>query len=83
MFDSQGLIIRSYREKLGKSQGQTARVLGYKNGQFVSNLERGLCGLPIKNIKKLCDYLMIPTHELTNAILRDKEKRMLKIINAA
>lgn len=58
----------------GLSQNDLSKLLGYKNGQFISNVERGLCGVPFKNLNKLCEILNIEQSELKAVILRDVEE---------
>ncbi len=55
----------------GYSQGKLSKELGYKNGQFISNLERGLCSIPLKGMSKFIKVLSIPKEELKDAILQD------------
>ena len=58
----------------GLSQNDLSKLLGYKNGQFISNVERGLCGVPFKNLTKLCEILSIEQSELKAVILKDVEE---------
>jgi transcriptional regulator with XRE-family HTH domain len=53
------------------SQSQLANKLGYKNGQFISNIERGKCGIPFKNMLKLSEILDIPKKDIVNASKND------------
>lgn len=53
------------------SQADLSKMLGYKNGQFISNVERGLCNVPIKMLFKISDILEIPYDELKSTILKD------------
>lgn len=55
----------------GYSQSELSQLMGYKNGQFISNVERGLCSIPKKKIKKLANILNINKEELFTAILTD------------
>lgn len=48
-----GDYTRQKRIAAGLSQRQVAQKLGYNNAQFVSNVERGLCNYPLRNLKKL------------------------------
>ena len=58
------------------SQSQLSKKLGYKNGQFISNVERGLCGIPLKGIKSLVQILEIDPSELKQVMIRDYEKTL-------
>ncbi len=55
------------------SQTQLSKTLGYKNGQFISNLERGLCSIPLKGMVNFVKVLNISEAELKEAILKDYE----------
>ena len=55
------------------SQSELSKLLGYKNGQFISNIERGLCNIPLKNLKHLSEILDINQSELKQAMLADFE----------
>jgi ribosome-binding protein aMBF1 (putative translation factor) len=41
-FKNIGKLVKAAREVKGLSQTQLSKELGYKNGQFVSNIERGI-----------------------------------------
>jgi transcriptional regulator with XRE-family HTH domain len=58
----------------GYSQSELSHLLGYKNGQFISNVERALCNIPLKMLKRVSEVLEIPPHELKDAILKDQEE---------
>jgi len=60
----------------GYSQSELSHMLGYKNGQFISNVERALCNIPLKMLKKVSEVLDIPAEDLKNAILRDQEETL-------
>ncbi|MBY0517122.1 MAG: helix-turn-helix transcriptional regulator [Bacteriovoracaceae bacterium] len=60
----------------GYSQSELSHLLGYKNGQFISNVERALCNIPLKMLKRVSEVLDIPSEELKNAILRDQEETL-------
>jgi len=63
------------------SQSQLSLALGYKNGQFISNVERGLCNIPLKILPKICDVLNITPQELKEAILQDQEETLLRYLD--
>lgn len=58
------------------SQSELSRLLGYKNGQFISNVERGLCSVPKKKLKKLAEILDIDKEVLFTAVLNDDRKTL-------
>lgn len=55
------------------SQSELSNLLGYKNGQFISNVERALCNIPLKMLGRVATILDIPQDELKEAILKDHE----------
>jgi len=55
------------------SQSDVSRLLGYKNGQFISNVERGLCNVPLKMLDRICEILSISKEELKAALVHDYE----------
>ncbi len=48
-----------------------AKKLGLKNGQFISNIERGLCSLPLKSIAKTSKILNVAPKTIKQAIKLD------------
>ena len=54
-----GDIIRQHRKEKKLSQKQLGSLLGYKNGQFISNIEREVSSIPNKDIKKIANILGI------------------------
>lgn len=69
----------------GYSQSELSHLLGYKNGQFISNVERALCNIPLKMLVRVSDVLDIDAHELKEAILKDHEETLenhLQMANA-
>lgn len=71
-------LIKDYRLAYPSvmSQHELSVLLGYKNGQFISNVERGQCGFPAKKLKQLSGILSIPQLELKNAILSDLREKL-------
>ncbi len=76
-------LIRTSRINHPKSYSQSdlSILLGYKNGQFISNVERGLCNVPLKMMKKISDVLEIDPNELKTAILKDHEETLTNFFN--
>ena len=65
----------------GYSQSQLSHLLGYKNGQFISNVERGLCNVPLKMLRRVSEVLDVPKEDLKKAILDDHEKTLDNYLN--
>lgn len=57
----------------GYSQSELSHLLGYKNGQFISNVERALCNIPLKMLSRVSEILDIDSEELKEAILKDHD----------
>jgi hypothetical protein len=58
------------------SQTQLSKMLGYKNGQFISNVERGLCSIPLRGMKNAIDILEISPLEIKEAMLKDYQETL-------
>ena len=84
-FDHIAKLIRTKRigHSKGYSQSELSHLLGYKNGQFISNVERALCNIPLKMLKKVSEVLDITPEELKSAILKDHEKTLENYLNSA
>lgn len=72
-------IVKTYRLKHPKklSQVELSNLLGYKNGQFVSNVERGICAIPLKALGDLMRILSIPQDQLVAAMVKDYEATII------
>ena len=84
-FKSIAKLIKSKRlgHPKGNSQSELSHLLGYKNGQFISNVERALCNIPLKMLRKASEVLDIPTEDLKQAILDDHEKTLDNYLNVS
>ena len=60
----------------GYSQSELSHLLGYKNGQFISNVERALCNIPLKMLGRVAEVLDIDPENLKRAILKDHEQTL-------
>ena len=65
------------------SQSELSKMLGYKNGQFISNVERALCNIPLKMLPKVLQILDFTPGELKEAMLRDHQKTLDNYLNSA
>jgi transcriptional regulator with XRE-family HTH domain len=74
-FNNVAKLIREKRLTHPKrlSQAELSCLLGYKNGQFISNVERGLCSIPVKMLNRVSEVLEIDKSELKTMILKDFE----------
>lgn len=82
-FEGIAELVKTYRLRHPKklSQVELSNLLGYKNGQFVSNVERGICSIPLKALRDLQDILNIPQDELVRVMVRDFEETVLNHLN--
>jgi transcriptional regulator with XRE-family HTH domain len=74
-FENIAKLIRTKRvsHAKGYSQSDLSHLLGYKNGQFISNVERALCNIPLKMLGRVSEVLNIDPDDLKAAILKDQE----------
>ena len=72
-------LIKRRRKELGMTQPQLSAKLGYtsKNGQTVSNVERGMCQLPIKYINQLSLVLMISREMIIIEMIADYKQALI------
>lgn len=84
-FEHIAKLIRTKRinHPKGYSQSELSNMLGYKNGQFISNVERALCNIPLKMLKRVSDVLDIPANEIKDAILKDHEQTIENYLRAS
>jgi transcriptional regulator with XRE-family HTH domain len=82
-FEGIAELVKTYRLRHPKklSQVELSNLLGYKNGQFVSNVERGICSIPLKALRDLQEILNIPQNELVMVMVRDFEATVLNHLN--
>ncbi len=83
-FESIAKLIRNRRLNHPKaySQSELSQLLGYKNGQFISNVERALCSVPLKMLRKVSEVLNISPEEIKAAILADQATTLDNYLNA-
>lgn len=60
----------------GYSQSELSSLLGYKNGQFISNVERALCNVPLKMLGRVSEVLDINPEDLKRAIMSDLDSTL-------
>lgn len=84
-FKNIALLIRTKRlqHPKGYSQSELSNLLGYKNGQFISNVERALCNIPLKMLVRVSEVLDIDPEDLKGAILKDHEATLNNYLEGA
>jgi transcriptional regulator with XRE-family HTH domain len=73
-----GEYIRDLRIKRGVSQTELAKIMGFKNAQFISNWERGLAGVPVKHIFTLAKAFDLSWETLMRAYLEDMRRQIIE-----
>lgn len=73
-------VIRVKRTAAGISQQDLSGLIGYKNGQFVSNVERGLCSIPQEKIYLIAGLIKAEPQELMTAIAKDFTDHMERTV---
>ena len=68
-----GRFIAQRRQELHLTQGEVAAYLGYTGPQFISNIERGLAGLPIMKYRHLAAALRVSLEQLLEETLDSSE----------
>ena len=56
---------------LGLTQDQLSKRLGYKNLQYISNIERELCSFPPKRLLDLSTALCVTPKDIKDALIMD------------
>ena len=68
-----GFYLRAHREKAGLSQINIAIRMKYDSAQFISNIERGLCAIPLNLIAIYVDACKINKEEILNFMMKSTE----------
>jgi transcriptional regulator with XRE-family HTH domain len=69
-------LVKEKRIMNNLSQKDISEMLGYKNPQMISNIERAKCSIPEKNIKQLSDALKIEPEWIVWAMIADYSNRL-------
>ena len=76
-----GYFVKSKRLEHGITQEQLSKALGYKNGQFVSNLERGIAGVPHEKVGELAKILKSDVEIIIEKMVDDFKINLKDCIN--
>ena len=74
-------LVKKHRLFQSISQNDLAVALGYKNAQFVSNVERGMCSIPLQQIDAVIKLLGINPFEMRKALIYDFEETIDGLID--
>lgn len=78
-------FIKNRRKDLKLSQCDLSNLIfsNRKSGQFVSNIERGLCQFPAKMVKRLSNALMVSEETIIELMVMDYKRNLInEVINA-
>jgi len=75
MFDNISKLMKTALEQKKLTQAELARSLGFKNSQFISNVVRGKCSLPLKRMKHFSYLTDTSIDEIKTAYLLDAAAR--------
>lgn len=70
--------MKKWREKKGLTQNALAKQLGYTTPQFISNIERGVCMVPVSKFRATAKILGIKIEQLIQMKLKQTEARLNK-----
>ncbi len=70
------------REKAGLTQAEVAEALGYKSGQFISNVEAGRCRFPECQLGKIKELYGLRVSALIDLVMAEEEEVIRKGLDA-
>lgn len=73
-----GELLKAARIAAGLTQGQVANKLNLSSPQYISNSERGLCGVSPTYFRRLAKLLRVDLFVIRDAHLDDYEARLDK-----
>jgi transcriptional regulator with XRE-family HTH domain len=73
-------LIKEIREKSGKTQNEISKILGYKNAQFISNVEREMCSFPPRKVKQFIYNFGGSRKEFIDAYIADYKNELERTI---
>lgn len=81
----QSTLIKQSRIRKGLTQTQVSTIFmpTNRNSQVLSNIERGVCGIPPRHIPTLCGILEVPVQEMLDAMVMDYRENLMGIVGGA
>lgn len=70
-FENIARLVKEKRILKKLSQSDLSNAIGFKNAQFISNIERGQCSFPLNRISKLSEVLDVHHEVIREAIVQD------------
>lgn len=82
MSDCEGMseFFREARLRAGLTQWDVAQALGYSSAQYVSNWERGKCGVPLAALADLIRLYRLKRSEVMRLILENERQLLEKFL---
>lgn len=79
----QSALLRDKRRSMNMSQTELATKIGFnkKGAQFISNIERNMCGIPYKKLSAICGVLELDRETLKQAIIMDAARDLDRVFN--
>lgn len=72
--------LKQYRENKKLSQIYVAKSLGYDSGQFISNIERGMCRMPLDKCKKYLSLIDYPYDRYKMLLMDEFDRKLNKYL---
>lgn len=76
-----GKLLKETREKQLVTQRELAKLIGYEDGQVISNFERGTGGINTQGLKKICSHLGLSLRKIRHALVEDYDAKLKKELN--
>jgi ribosome-binding protein aMBF1 (putative translation factor) len=79
-FNSLAALINKARREKGITQVKLSKIINYKNGQFISNVERGLCSLPAKHVNVTAEVLGLTPTQIVEGMVDDYRNKIQRVV---
>lgn len=73
-----GFKWKKARERAGLSQGMVAKALGYRHGQFISNIESGRSRFPLEKLSTVRKLYGMSLREILSVVMEEQEQLLYK-----
>jgi transcriptional regulator with XRE-family HTH domain len=71
-----GTILAKARRDQNLTQERVAKILRLASGQYISNIERGRCPVPLRTLIKLVRIYSLPPLLVSRVLLEIEEKKI-------